>query len=156
MKKHRITLTIFLLAGIYFVNMIAQDQQPVAPSLSQSQTPFLTPEEKRELRKNLVVKEMNADAKGKRQWMDHLTVWDENGYKLEEIEYAVYGQRERVTFEYDYSTGRCTRENVYNDKNKLYRIRKYEYHPNGRKKIQYNYNPDGKLYSTKMYEYSYK
>jgi hypothetical protein len=155
--KNRITLTILLLAGIYFVNMIiAQDQKPAVPPLSQSQTPFLTPEEKRELRKNLVVKEMNADAKGKRQWMDHLTVWDENGYKLEEIEYAVYGQRERVTFEYDYSTGRCIRENVYNDKNKLYRIRKYEYHPNGRKKIQYNYNPDGKLYSTKIYEYSYK
>jgi hypothetical protein len=83
-------------------------------------------------------------------------VWDENGYKLEEIEYAVYGQRERVTFEYDYSTGRCIRENVYNDKNKLYRVRKYEYNDDGRKKIQYNYNPDGKLYSTKVYEYSYK
>jgi hypothetical protein len=156
MKKHRITLFIVFLVGIYFINMIAQDQQTPAPPVSQSQTPFLTPEEKREFRKNLVVKEMNADVKGKRQWMDHYTVWDENGYKLEEIEYAVYGQRERVTFEYDYSTGRCIRENVYNDKNKLYRIRKYEYYSNGRKKIQYNYNPDGKLYSTKIYEYSYK
>ncbi|MDR2388464.1 MAG: hypothetical protein LBD89_01580, partial [Tannerellaceae bacterium] len=68
---------------------------------------------------------------------------------------AVYGLRERVTFEYD-DHGRCIRENVYNDKNKLYRIRKYEYLENGRKKIQYNYNPDGKLYSTKIYEYSYQ
>jgi antitoxin component YwqK of YwqJK toxin-antitoxin module len=98
---------------------------------------------------------MNVDAKGKRQWVDHLTVWDENGFKLEEIEYAVYGQKERVTYEYD-AAGICVRENVYNDKNKLVRIRKYDYLPNGRKNKQYNYNPDGKLYSTKAYEYSYK
>lgn len=157
MRKYTVILALTLLIGVYFINSIAQSRQPgdPPPAASQAQTPFLTPEEKREFRKNLVVKEMNADAKGKRQWMDHLTVWDENGFKLEEIEYAVYGQRERVTFEYD-ETGICIRENVYNDKNKLYRIRKYEYLPNGRKKIQYNYNPDGKLYSTKVYEYSYK
>jgi YD repeat-containing protein len=144
-----------LLSAAAFGHIHAQDAKPAAPPASQSQTPFLTPEEKREMRKNLVVKEMNADAKGRRRWLDHLTVWDENGYKIEETEYAVYGQRERVTFEYD-ASGRCIRENVYNDKNKLYRIRKYEYLENGRKKIQYNYNPDGKLYSTKIYEYSYQ
>jgi hypothetical protein len=156
MKKYKITWIILLLIGIYFINSISQNKTPaIPPPASQAQTPFLTPEEKREMRKNLVVKEMNTDAKGKRKWMDHLTVWDENGFKLEEIEYAVYGQKERVTFEYD-ATGKCTRENVYNDKNKLYRIRKYEYNSDGRKKIQYNYNPDGKLYSTKLYEYSYK
>ena len=155
MKKY--ILFLFLFCGAGFIKSLAQDDnKSTAPQAVQSQTPFLTPEEKREMRKNLVVREMNADAKGNRQWLDHYTVWDENGYKLEEIEYAVYGQRERVTFEYDYTTGRCIRENVYNDKNKLYRIRKYEYLDNGRKKIQYNYNPDGKLYSTKVYEYSYK
>ena len=146
-----------LLAGAYFINAIAQNQkqQEFPPPASQSQTPYLTPEEKREMRKNLVVKEWNTEARGKRKWMDHLTVWDEKGLKLEDIEYAVYGQKERITFEYD-KNGQCIRENVYNDKNKLYRIRKYEYLPNGRKKIQYNYNPDGKLFSTKVFEYSYK
>ena len=114
-----------------------------------------TDQERRDARKNLVVKEVNADAKGKRQWMDHLTVWNEDGYKIEEIEYASYGQRERVTFEYD-SNWRCIRENVYNDKNKLVRIRKYEYNTDGRKKVQYNYNPDGKLFSTKVFEYTYQ
>ena len=153
MKKQIIGL--LLVVGVCFVTIIAQDKKTETSVATQGQPPFLTPEEKRELRKNLVVKEMNADAKGKRQWLDHLTVWDENGFKLEEIEYAVYGQRERVTYEYD-ANGICIRENVYNDKNKLFRIRKYEYLPNGRKKIQYNYNPDGKLYSTKVYEYSYK
>ena len=152
-----ILLTVLLFCNICLVKILAQEEKkPTAPQAVQSQTPFLTPEEKRELRKGLVVKEMNTDAKGTKQWMDHLTVWDENGYKLEEIEYSVYGQRERITYEYDYTTGRCIRENVYNDKNKLFRIRKYEYHDNGRKKIQYNYLPNGKLYSTKVFEYSYK
>ncbi|MDR2814347.1 MAG: hypothetical protein LBB79_06810 [Prevotellaceae bacterium] len=156
MKKRAITFVIPALIGVSFAGSSAQSRDLAAPQISQAQAPFLTPEEKRARRKKLVIKEMNADAKGQRQWMDHLTVWDENGYKLEEIEYAVYGQRERVTFEYDSLTGRCIRENVYNDKNKLYRIRKYEYNADGRKKIQYNYNPNGKLYSTKVYEYSYK
>jgi hypothetical protein len=156
MTKKHIAVWIVTVLGIYCFNTIAQDRKPATPpAASQSQTPYLTPEEKREFRKNLVVKELNADSKGKKQWMDHLTVWDENGYKLEEIEYAVYGQRERVTFEYD-ETGKCIRENVYNDKNKLWRIRRYEYLASGRKKIQYNYTPDGKLYSTKVYEYSYR
>ncbi len=133
----------------YVIPSIAQENNSPRKDIPQ------TIEEKRMRRRNMVVKEMNTDAKGKRQWMDHLTVWDENGLKLEDIEYAVYGQRERVTFEYD-ENGKCIRENVYNDKNKLYRIRKYEYNDEGKKKIQYNYNPDGKLYSTKIFEYSYK
>ena len=127
-----------------------------APALfAQERNMARTEQEKRDARKNLVVKETNADAKGKRQWTDHLTVWNEYGYKIEEIEYAVYGQSERVTFEYD-SNWRCIRENVYNDKNKLVRIRKFEYNEDGRKKVQYNYLPDGKLYSTKIFEYSFK
>ncbi|MDR3187926.1 MAG: hypothetical protein LBT94_01910 [Prevotellaceae bacterium] len=155
MKTRTATLIALALSAAAFINRsAAQDSLP--PTASQAQTPFLTPEERRAMRKNLVVKEMNADARGKRQWVDHLTVWDENGYKVEEVEYAVYGQRERVTFEYDYATGKCIRENVYNDKNKLYRIRKYEYNDVGRKKIQYNYTPNGKLYSIKVYEYSYQ
>lgn len=157
MKKNILLTAVFLFAGIIFAGSFSQVKKTeTAPYIKQSHTPFLTPEEKRAMRKGLVVKEMNTDASGKKKWLDHLTVWDENGYKMEEIEYAVYGQRERITFEYDYATGRCIRENVYNDKNKLYRIRKYEYHDNGRKKIQYNYLPNGKLFSTKVYEYSYR
>ena len=121
-----------------------------------NQAPPRTEQERRDARKNMVVKEVNTDAKGKREWMDHLTVWDEDGYKIEEIEYAVYGQRERVTFEYDKTTTRCIRENVYNDKNKLIRIRKFDYNAEGKKTIQYNYNPDGKLFSTKIFEYSFR
>ena len=141
-------LIIIFMTIMCCMHIQAQNQVPKTETMPR------TTEEKRALRKNLVVKEMNTDAKGKKKWMDHLTVWDEDGFKIEEIEYAVYGQKERITYEYD-STGKCIRENVYNDKNKLYRIRKYEYHENGRKKIQYNYNPDGKLYSIKNFDYSF-
>ncbi|NLO70663.1 MAG: hypothetical protein GX102_06925 [Porphyromonadaceae bacterium] len=157
MKNTSFFKPIVLFLGLLAITSFTQVKKTeTPPQINQSHTPFLTPEEKREMRKGLVVKEMNTTANGKRKWLDHLTVWDEHGYKMEEIEYAVYGQRERITYHYDYNTGRCIRENVYNDKNKLYRIRKYEYHDNGRKKIQYNYLPNGKLYSTKIFEYSYR
>jgi len=141
--------TVVLLLTLFFCG--AETVQLFAET---SQAPPRTDQERRDARKNLVVKEINTDARGKREWIDHITVWDSDGYKVEEIEYAVYGQRERVTFVYDKTLGRCLRENVYNDKNKLVRIRKFEYNAEGRKTIQYNYNPDGKLYSTKVFEYS--
>ena len=116
---------------------------------------LLTPETlaKREKRKNLTVKEWNTDSNSKTRWLDHVNVYDSQGRKIEEIEYATYGQRERVTFEYDDTTGKVVKEVVYNDRNKPVRIRKYEWNDNGTKAKQYNYLPNGKLYSVKVFEY---
>lgn len=116
---------------------------------------LLTPEQlaKREKRKNLTVKEWNTDSKAKTRWLDHVTVYDNQGRKIEEIEYATYGQRERVTFEYDETTGKVIKEVVYNDRNSAVRIRKYEWNADGTKAKQYNYLPNGKLYSIKVFEY---
>lgn len=116
---------------------------------------LLTPEQlaKREKRKNLTVKEWNTDSKAKTRWLDHVTVYDNQGRKIEEIEYATYGQRERVTFEYDETTGKVIKEVVYNDRNSAVRIRKYEWNSDGTKAKQYNYLPNGKLYSIKVFEY---
>jgi antitoxin component YwqK of YwqJK toxin-antitoxin module len=108
---------------------------------------------KREKRKNLTVKEWNTDSKAKLRWLDHVTTYDAEGRKVEEIEYATYGQRERVTFEYDETTGKVVKEVVYNDRNNVERIRKYEWNENGTKAKQYNYLPNGKLYSVKVFEY---
>jgi hypothetical protein len=113
-----------------------------------------TLEERRERRQNRVIKEWNTE--GKRKWMDRLTVWDPEGRKIEDIEYASYGQKERVVLEYEGDDLKCVREIVYNDKNKVIRIRKFEYNPDGSKKTQYNYLPNGKLFSVKIFEYSYK
>lgn len=116
---------------------------------------LLSPEElaKREKRKNLTVKEWNTDSGTKTRWLDHVNVYDAKGRKVEEIEYATYGQRERITFEYDDATGKVVKEVVYNDRNRPVRIRKYEWNADGTKAKQYNYLPNGKLYSVKVFEY---
>ncbi len=108
---------------------------------------------KRAKRKNLTVKEWNTDSKTKTRWLDHVTTYDAEGRKVEEIEYATYGQRERVTIEYDETTGKVSKEVIYDDRDKPVRVRKYEYNEDGTKKKQYNYLPNGKLYSVKVFEY---
>lgn len=116
---------------------------------------LLTPEQlaKREKRKNLTVKEWNTDSKTKVRWLDHVKVYDAQGRCIEEIEYASYGQRKRVTSTYDDKTGKVVEEVEYNDRNKPVRIRKYEWNVDGTKAKQYNYLPNGKLYSIKVFEY---
>jgi hypothetical protein len=112
---------------------------------------------KREKRKNLTVKEWNTNDKTHTRWLDRITVYDEQGRKIEEIEYATYGQKWRITYEYtDAVGGKVLREVEYNDKNKPVRIRKYEYNPNGTKAKQYNYLPNGKLESVKVFEYIFE
>lgn len=138
----RMKRTIYLLACLLIAGTAA------AQSL-------LTPEQlaKREKRKNLTVKEWNTDAKTKARWLDHLKVYDSQGRCIEEIEYASYGQRSRVTYTYDDTTGKVLEEVEYNDRNKPVRIRKYEWNADGTKAKQYNYLPNGKLYSVKVFEY---
>ena len=109
---------------------------------------------KRAKRKNMTLKEWNTDAASRTKWLDHLTVYDAEGRKVEEIEYAVYGQVWRVVTEYD-EQGQVSREVEYDGKNKPVRIRKYEYNDNGTKRKQYNYLPNGKLYSVKVFEYTF-
>ena len=116
------------------------------------QAPPSSIEERRERRQNLVVKEWNTE--GRRKWLDHLKVYNPDGFIIEDIEYATYGQVSRIVSKYE--GDRCIEEIVYNERDKVVRIRKYEYNPDGTKKMQYNYLPNGKLYSTKVYEYSYR
>lgn len=110
---------------------------------------------KRERRKNLVVKEWNTDPATKTRRLDRMTIYDDEGRKIEEIEYASYGQKSRSTFEY-YPGGKIRQEVEYDDKNKPKRIRKYEYNEDGTKKSQYNYSPNGKLTVTKSFEYLFE
>jgi len=108
---------------------------------------------KRAKRKNLTVKEWNVEqAGGGTRWMDHLKIYDNQGRCVESIEYAKYGQKERITTHYD-EKGLIDKEVVYDDRNKVVRVRKYEYNADGTKNKQYNYLPNGKLYSVKTYEY---
>ena len=148
MKMKKIFLIFIILCGIHSEYAVAQEKKQTYD------TRPTTVEEKRERKQNRVVKEWNTE--GKRKWMDRLSVWDPEGRKIEDIEYASYGQKERVVSEYEGNDIKPVKEIVYDDKNKVYRIRKFEYNPDGTKKVQYNYLPNGKLYSVKIFEYSYK
>lgn len=103
-------------------------------------------------KKNLVIKEWKTDVKSNARILDHVTTYNADGKKVEEIEYNSDGQKWRKRYEYD-AAGKVVREMVYNERNKLDHIKKYEYNEFGRKKTQYTYNPKGKLTAVKQFEY---
>ena len=111
---------------------------------------------KRERRRGMTVKEWNTPTGSKQAFLDHVTTYDSLGRKIEEIEYASYGQKSRVVSEYPAGSGvtaKVSREIEYNDRDKVIRIRKFEYYDDGTKKRQINYYPNGKLESVKVFEY---
>ena len=111
---------------------------------------------KRERKKNLIVREWNLHAGGKTPYLDNIVTYDEMGRKIEEIEYASYGQKKRTVYEYEGTSTKCVRQIEYDDKNHVSRVKKFEYNEDGTRAKQYNYKPNGKLESTKTFEYSYK
>lgn len=110
----------------------------------------------RDRKKNLTVKEWNLRAGSKTPYLDNVVTYDELGRKIEEIEYASYGQKKRTVYEYEGKSTQCTRQIEYDDKNHVTRIKKFEYNADGTRAKQYNYRPDGKLETTKTFEYSYR
>ncbi len=102
-------------------------------------------------KKNLVLKEWNTDAKGGNRRLDHITTYNADGKKIEEIEYDSLGQKWRKR--YEYTALRCTKEMVYDNRNRLITIKKFEYDAAGRKKTQYNYDAKGHLLTIKNFEY---
>ena len=50
-------------------------------------------------------------------------------------------------------SAKVVREIEYNDRNRVVRIRKFEYNDDGTKNRQLNYYPNGKLESVKVFEY---
>lgn len=111
---------------------------------------------KQERRKNLVVREYNQRAGSTERVLDNVVTYDALGRKIEEIEYASYGQKRRSVYKYQGENLKCHEEVEYNDKNKVKCIKRYEYNDDGTKKRQYTYSTKGKLKSTKEFEYSYK
>ena len=103
-------------------------------------------------KKNLVIKEWNTDANSKARVLDHVTTYNAEGKKIEEIEYSQSGQKWRKRYEYD-AAGKVSTEYVYDERNRLDNYKKFEYNEFGRKKTQYTYTAKGKLKSVKVYEY---
>lgn len=103
-------------------------------------------------KKNLVIKEWNSDPKGTNKVLDHVTTYNADGQKIEEIEYSGAKQKWRKRWEYG-ASGKATKELVYDERNRLQTYKTFEYNELSRKKIQYTYNAKGKLLSIKQYEY---
>ena len=103
-------------------------------------------------KKNLVVKEWNTDARSGKKVLDHVTTYNADGRKVEEIEYNSEGQKWRKRYEWG-EDGKISKELVYDERNRLVNIKKFEYNAFGRKKVQYTYDAKGKLKSIKDFEY---
>lgn len=118
----------------------------VCSAFAQTTTPKIN-------KKNLVIKEWNTDANAKARILDHMSTYNADGKKIEEIEYDGQSrQKWRKRYEYD-ASGRVSVEYVYDERNRLDNYKKFEYNEFGRKKTQYTYSAKGKLKSIKVYEY---
>ncbi len=130
-----------------FLTILALTLALAAPAIAQNTTQKIN-------KKNLVIKEWNTDPRSGKKVLDHITTYDADGKKIEEIEYNSEGQKWRKRFEYaPGAEGKCIKESVYNERNRLETVKKYEYNEFGRKKTQYNYNAKGKLLTIKVFEY---
>ncbi len=113
---------------------------------------LLAQETQKPSKSNMTVKEWKVDAATNQKVLDHVTIYNEFGKKVEEIEYDGGGQKWRKRYEHG-PNGKVERELVYNKANKLDNIRKYEYDELGRRKTEYIYDAKGRLKRYKMYEY---
>jgi len=116
--------------------------------------PALSAQEEQKInKKNLVIKEWNTNVKTNAKVLDHVTTFNADGKKVEEIEYGTNNrQKWRKRFEYG-TDGRVSRELIYDEYNKLNSVRKFTYNEFGRKKTQYTYDGKGKLQTIKIFEY---
>ncbi len=128
-----------ILAALLLILAAAQ----AAPA--QEQTPKIN-------KKNLVIKEWNTDAGSRHKVLDHQTVYNAEGRKIEEKEYTSTSLKWTKRFEYG-ADGKVSRELAYDERGKLVSIKKFEWNEFGRKKTQYTYDAKGRLVSTKVFEY---
>ncbi len=90
---------------------------------------------------------------GGKKKIDHVTKYDANGNKTEEIEYSKVGdQKSRTTYVYN-EKGKCTEEKHFDEYNKLEKTVQYQYNEFGKKQSARTLLPNGKLKSEKVYEY---
>lgn len=85
--------------------------------------------------------------------LDHVSKYDANGNKTEDIEYSKTGdQKERVLYKYN-DKGKCIEEQHFDNYNKLEKTVKIEYNEFGKKSSVKTYQNNGKLKSEHTFEY---
>lgn len=118
------------------------------------------PERSREAKsrgKRLTVKEWKNTPDGKNRWVDHIEIYDAEGRLVEEAEYSDYGRHLSWRAEFFYSAeGLLEREVIYNERNKISKVRKYEYNADGVCVRRLNYNANGMLNSYRDFEFIYE
>lgn len=107
--------------------------------------------------KRLTVKEWKNTPDGKNRWVDHIEIYDAEGRLVEEAEYGDYGRHLSWRSEYFYNAdGLLEREVIYNERNKVSKVRKYEYNADGVCVRRLNYNANGMLNSYRDFEFIYE
>jgi hypothetical protein len=105
----------------------------------------------------LTVKEWKTTPDGKNKWIDHTEVYNTQGQLVEEAEYSDFGRSLAWRAEFTYNAGgQLVMEVVYNERNKVSKVRKYEYDANGVCTRRLNYNANGTLNSYRQFEYSFE
>jgi hypothetical protein len=85
--------------------------------------------------------------------IDHVTKYDAQGNKSEEIEYTKVGdQKSRTVYKYN-DKGKCIEEQHFDEYNKLEKTVQFQYNEFGKKQSARILFPNGKLKSEKVYEY---
>ena len=142
MRLRHIATTIILIATA-ITTLMAQDPQRAALARAKG--------------KQLTVNEWKTTPDGKKKWIDHAEVYNAKGELIEEAEYSDYGTRLAWRSEYQYNErGQLVKELIYNERDKLSKIRTFEYDSNGVCTRRMNYNADGKLNSYRQFEYVYE
>lgn len=106
-------------------------------------------------KRDLVICEWNTDIASNVRFLDHETVFNSDGRKIQETEYTKLGKLWTKKYEYG-ADGKMTRELTYNDKGRLDSIQKFEYNEYGKKKATYTYDAKGRLVKTKVVEYRFR
>ena len=142
MRLRHITTTIILIATT-ITTLMAQDPQRAALARAKG--------------KQLTVNEWKTTPDGKKKWIDHAEVYNAKGELIEEAEYSDYGTRLAWRAEYQYNErGQLIKELIYNERDKISKIRTFEYDASGVCTRRMNYSADGKLNSYRQYQYTFE
>lgn len=142
MRLRHIATAIILIATA-ITTLMAQDPQRAALARAKG--------------KQLTVNEWKTTPDGKKKWIDHAEVYNAKGELIEEAEYSDYGTRLAWRSEYQYNErGQLVKELIYNERDKLSKIRTFEYDSNGVCTRRMNYSADGKLNSYRQYQYTFE
>ncbi len=150
--KTKILLAALVISAFGFFPLAAQENAGGTAAKTAQAAKTAKEKDDKPSKSNMTVREWKVDAATNQKMLDHVTVFNENGRKVEEIEYDSNGQKWRKRYEHG-ANGKVAVEYVYNHANKLDNYRKFEFDEFGRKKTEYIYDAKGKLKRYKVYEY---